>query len=82
MIAEKSKKSADGTDPYTLLETEKRKVELLQLEKQFRVQKEKQLNFEIEELHKLVRAKEGKVNEQETKEKEAKEGKILVFYIF
>jgi len=46
-----------------MLENEQRKVELLQLEKKFRVQKEKQLNKEIQDLHQLVRIREGMVAE-------------------
>lgn len=47
-----------------------RKVELLHLEKKFRLQKEKQLNKEIEDLHNLVRIREETVNTERTKEKE------------
>lgn len=47
-----------------------RKVELLQLEKKFRLQKERQMSKEIEELHKLVRIREETVTTERTKEKE------------
>lgn len=45
-------------------------LELLQLDKKFRIQKEKQLAAEIGNLHKIVRIREESITNERTKEKE------------